>query len=60
MPSYPLPSVTPGIWQKFSYAQADCFVLDCRSQRDPDADPDNANKSMLDGTISALPENCNG
>jgi len=50
VPSYPLPSVTPaGIWQKFSYAQADCFVLDCRSQRDRDRDPDDPNKSMLDG-----------
>jgi alkaline phosphatase D len=49
VPSYPLPSVTPGIWQKFSYAQVDCFVLDCRSQRDPETDPDDANKSMLDG-----------
>ncbi len=49
MPSYPLPSVTPGIWQKFSYAQAECFVLDCRSQRDPETDRDNAAKSMLDG-----------
>ena len=49
VPSYPLPSVSPGIWQKFSYAQADCYVLDGRSQRDPDGDPDNANKSMLDG-----------
>jgi phosphodiesterase/alkaline phosphatase D-like protein len=50
VPSYPLPSVTPaGIWQKFSYAQADCFVLDCRSQRDVATDPDNVNKSMLDG-----------
>jgi alkaline phosphatase D len=49
VPGYPLPSVTPGIWQKFSYAQADFFVLDCRSQRDPDIDPDNVNKSMLDG-----------
>jgi alkaline phosphatase D len=50
VPSYPLPSVTPaGIWQKFSYAQADCFVLDCRSQRDVATDPDDANKSMLDG-----------
>ena len=49
VPSYPLPSVSPGIWQKFSYAQADCFVLDGRSQRDPDGDPDDANKSMLDG-----------
>ena len=49
VPSYPLPSVTPGIWQKFSYAQADCFVLDCRSQRDPETDTDDPNKSMLDG-----------
>jgi alkaline phosphatase D len=41
--------VTPGIWQKFSYVQVECFVLDCRSQRDPETDRDNANKSMLDG-----------
>ena len=51
VPSYPLPPVAPrpGIWQKFSYAQADGFVLDCRSQRDPEGDPDDGNKSMLDG-----------
>ncbi|HMF85907.1 MAG TPA: alkaline phosphatase D family protein, partial [Nitrospiraceae bacterium] len=49
VPTYPLPSVTPGIWQKFSYAQVDFFVLDCRSQRDPDNDVDDSNKSMLDG-----------
>jgi alkaline phosphatase D len=49
VPSYPLPLIIPGIWQKFSYAQADFFVLDCRSQRDPETDPDDANKSMLDG-----------
>src|SRR5262249_48823527 len=48
-PTYPLPAVTPGIWQKFSYAQAECFVLDCRSQRDNALDPDDSNKSMLDG-----------
>ena len=36
IPCYPLPSVRPGIWQKFSYAQLDGFVLDCRSQRDPE------------------------
>jgi len=48
-PTYPLPSVSPGIWQKFSYAQADFFLLDCRSQRDPDGDPDHTGKSMLDG-----------
>lgn len=49
VPSYPLPAAKPGIWQRFSYAQADCFVLDCRSQRDPEGDPDDLNKSMLDG-----------
>jgi hypothetical protein len=49
MPSYQLPSVTPGIWQKFSYAQAEFFVLDCRSQRDPATDQDGPDKSMLDG-----------
>ncbi len=49
VPTYPLPSVSPGIWQKFSFAQADCFVLDCRSQRDPERTPDNQDKSMLDG-----------
>ena len=49
MPTYPLPSVSPGIWQKFSYAQLDGFVLDCRSQRDSEKDLDDVNKSMLDG-----------
>ena len=49
VPSYRLSAATLGIWQQFSYAQADFFVLDCRSQRDPDGDPDNASKSMLDG-----------
>ena len=49
VPTYSLPTVSPGIWQKFSYAQADLFVLDCRSQRDSDRDPDDADKSMLDG-----------
>ncbi len=49
VPTYPLPTVKPGIWQKFSYAQVEGFVLDCRSQRDVATDPDDANKSMLDG-----------
>jgi alkaline phosphatase D len=49
VPTYPLPAVTPGIWQKFNYAQADFFVLDCRSQRDPEKDRDDSTKSMLDG-----------
>lgn len=38
-----------GDWQRFSYGQADFFVLDARSQRDPSTDPDGPDKSMLDG-----------
>lgn len=57
MPTYPLPAVSPGIWQKFSYAQMEGFVLDCRSQRDPDEDPDGEEKSMLDGNnLGAMSE----
>lgn len=48
-PTYPLPQKGNGDWQKFSYAQADFFVLDARSQRDPNNKPDGPNKSMLDG-----------
>jgi hypothetical protein len=44
-----LPAVSPGIWQKFTYAQAEFYVLDCRSQRDPERDVDQGDKSMLDG-----------
>jgi alkaline phosphatase D len=50
VPTYGLPpSASFGIWQYFQYAHIDFFVLDGRSQRDPDADPDDTNKSMLDG-----------
>jgi len=49
VPTYALSTVKPGIWQKFSYAQVEGFVLDCRSQRDVETDPDDTNKSMLDG-----------
>lgn len=38
-----------GDWQKFSYAQADFFMLDSRSQRDPGGEPDGPQKSLLDG-----------
>lgn len=38
-----------GLWHKTSYANADFWVLDTRSQRDPNTDADDANKSMLDG-----------
>lgn len=46
-PVYPLSPY--GDWQKFSYAQADFFLLDSRSQRDPNGKPDGPLKSMLDG-----------
>lgn len=47
---FPLYPVTAyGDWQKFSYAQADFFLLDSRSQRDPNQTPDGPDKSMLDG-----------
>ena len=49
VPKYAIPSTVPGIWQRFKYAHTDFFVLDGRSQRDPDTDPDNDDKSMLDG-----------
>ena len=49
-PSYALPSIAAGIWQSFSYGTlATIFLLDDRSQRDPNNDADDANKSMLDG-----------
>lgn len=49
VPTYKLPSGSYGIWQYFRYAHVDFFVLDGRSQRDPNIDPDDINKSMLDG-----------
>jgi alkaline phosphatase D len=49
-PSYTLPSIAGGIWQKFACGTlAEFFVLDTRSQRDLNTDTDNASKSMLDG-----------
>jgi alkaline phosphatase D len=38
-----------GDYQSFSYGQADFFLLDSRSQRDPNKEPDGPDKSMLDG-----------
>jgi alkaline phosphatase D len=47
---FPLYPVTEhGDWQSFSYGNSDFFILDSRSQRDPRRDPDDAEKSMLDG-----------
>lgn len=44
-----LPNPEAGIWQKFSYAQAEFYMLDVRSNRDPNGDEDNSDKSMLNG-----------
>jgi alkaline phosphatase D len=49
VPIYQTPAPAPGIWQRFSYAQADFFVLDNRSQRDNEYEVDGPDKSMLDG-----------
>jgi alkaline phosphatase D len=49
---YPLPALPNpegGLWYSFRYAQAEFFVLDLRSQRDPDNDPRVPEPSMLDG-----------
>lgn len=45
--SYPLPASNNGIWHKFRYAQVEVFMLDLRSERDPNSLPDDASKSML-------------
>lgn len=46
-PVYPV--TAHGDWQLFSYGNADFFMLDSRSQRDPSNEPDDETKSMLDG-----------
>jgi alkaline phosphatase D len=45
-PTPPLPS-QDGIWHRFRYAEAQFFMLDLRSQRDPNYTPDGPNKSIL-------------
>jgi alkaline phosphatase D len=52
-PTYPLSSPSQGFWQSFRYAQAEVFVLDLRSARDPDKKLDTATKSMLGPTQKA-------
>jgi alkaline phosphatase D len=46
---FPTPSLPSrdGIWHKFRYAQAEFFMLDLRSQRDPNNTQDSPNKSLL-------------
>lgn len=46
-PTYP--TSPDGAWQKASFGNTDFFILDVRSQRDNNSDPDNSEKSMLDG-----------
>jgi alkaline phosphatase D len=42
------PGLSPhGLWQNFRYAETEVFVLDLRSQRDPDDQPDGRGNSML-------------
>jgi alkaline phosphatase D len=48
-PGYSRPNADAGIWHSFVCGDAEFFMLDTRSQRDPDGLTDNANKSMLDG-----------
>jgi len=46
-PTYPLTAPEQGFWQSFRYAEAEVFVLDLRSQRDPDKRRDDGTKTML-------------
>jgi len=47
---FPLyPTSDHGAWQKFTYGQTEFFMLDTRSQRDPNWQTDGPDKSMLDG-----------
>ncbi|MBM3302771.1 MAG: alkaline phosphatase D family protein, partial [Deltaproteobacteria bacterium] len=47
---FPLyPTSDHGDWQRFAYGQAELFMLDSRSQRDPNSQLDGPDKSMLDG-----------
>lgn len=49
-PHYNIPSPSAGRWHSFTYgALAEFFVLDLRSQRDPNLDPDGPEHSILDG-----------
>ncbi len=48
-PTPELPNPEAGIWQSFRYAQVEIFMLDVRSNRDPNTDTDDENKSMLNG-----------
>jgi alkaline phosphatase D len=70
-PGYPLPNANGGIWHKFTYGNADFFMLDTRSQRSPNMNavrrnpataqyeflPDNQRHSILAGDSTLIGEN---
>jgi len=47
--TYARPNADAGLWHSFVVGDAEFFVLDLRSQRDPGTDTDDSDKSMLDG-----------
>jgi len=70
-PGYPLANANGGIWHKFTYGNADFFMLDTRSQRSPNMKalrrnpatgqyeflPDNQRHSILAGDSTLIGEN---
>jgi alkaline phosphatase D len=50
VPNVGLANPSAGDWHKFSYGQADFYMLDLRSQRSPDNTQMGPSKSMLDAT----------
>ena len=55
---FPVPADVPnpeyGIWHRFQWAQIEVFMLDLRSQRSDNLDPDSADKSML--AVEEIPD----
>lgn len=52
-PTPDLPNPDHGIWHSFTYGNAEFFMLDTRSNRDPALLPNTRSKSMLDGDVIA-------
>lgn len=52
-PTHARPHPTAGLWHSFVVGDAEFFMLDLRSQRDPNADPDTVDKSMLNADQKA-------
>jgi len=58
-PAYGLPE-TPGVFFTYSYGGVDFFFLDCRYHRDPNAQPDGPDKTLLGaGQLAWLKEALN-